>query len=92
MKNTILVLVIGLALISLVTCKEWTAEEQDEWEDHCYFRHCIEIKPEVLSYPETQFAPEGTTIDKVYRKWVRGTKDTQVLLDNVRLTADPDSY
>ena len=92
MKNTIFVLVIGLALISLGTSKEWTAEEQDEWEDHCYFRQCIEIKPEVLSYSQTQYPPKDSTIKKTYRKWMRGTKDAPVLLDNVRLSADPESF
>ena len=87
MKMNIFVLVIGLALISLGSSREWTSEEQDEWEEHCYFRHCIEIKPEKLSYPITQYPPKDSTFEKTYRKFARDT-----LLDNVRLTADPESY
>ncbi len=87
MKMSIFVLVIGLALISLGTSREWTSEEQDDWEENCYFRQCIDIKPEVLSYPHTQYPPKDSTIEKTYRKFAR-----QTLLENVRLTADPDSY
>ena len=84
MKHSLILVLAGL--IATTTAVD---TDSHQWDAYCYEWQCIALNPERNRWPDLQYAneEEGETIQGNYRKMIKN-----VLADNVRLSADPDSY